>query len=69
LTAPFTHGGVPACPRPGFAGKYAAVSGVTIAGPQFRHPAWPVHANRDYTVQNSACEDSQPQQAVGPPAP
>ena len=54
---------------PGFAGKYAVVTGVTIAGPQFRHRVWPVHANRDYTVQNSACEDSQSQQAVGPPAP
>ena len=54
---------------PGFAGKYAEVSGVTIAGLQFRHRVWPVHANRDYTVQNSACEANQPQQAVGPPVP
>jgi len=54
---------------PGFAGKYAAVSGVTVAAPQFRHRVWPVHANRDYTAQNGACEDRQPQQVVGPPVP
>jgi hypothetical protein len=54
---------------PGFAGKYAAVSGTTVAGPQFLYRVWPVHANRNYTVQNSACADSQPQQVVGPPAP
>lgn len=54
---------------PGFAGKYATVSGATVAGPQFVSRGWPVHANRNYTVQNGACEQSQPQQAVGPPVP
>ena len=54
---------------PGFAGKYAVVSGVTVAGPQFRNRVWPVHANRDYTVRSGACEANQPQQAVGAPAP
>lgn len=54
---------------PGFADKFAAVSGVTVAGPQFLFRTWPVHANRNYTVQNGVCADKQPQQAVGPPAP